>query len=468
MVGQAESRRRVGLPGGVGVDEEYALSLGTRRWTLSGDQDSVTIGRASNADVRLNSDDQVSRIHARLTRTGAGWTITDESRNGTALNGRRLTVPAAPLSDQDRIQIGRSVITFHEPAAGQEPTSPADEATVVTPAAPAVPDEPPVAPVPVVGIPVAPEDPAVVEPDVAEMPVARPDPMSEPAAADSPFAPEQPDASFAPEEPVASPFAPDEPASPFAPAASPFGSGEADAPGNIRRPAGAESTGHVRIVRVLAVAGIIEVVGLIANVIGTFAADQPGGALRWLIPTIIALIAAMVVAILDAAKELPPSTGLLGRTVPAIAAIVAVLVIAGIGGFALTAGVRYTAGYVTGKEPGVDRLVRPVARTTADVTITVENVTYTSHFTRVAFTVNNAGSESLSLPTSGSALVGPDGAKLKADGSRSQWDGTIPAGALRGGTLTFKDHFPADVTAAALTLTTGDATFAVNGLTLTN
>ena len=105
------------------METEFALSLGTQRWTLPAESDTITIGRASNADVRLQADDQISRIHARLGRTGTTWTLYDESRNGTGLNGRRLAAPT-PLTEGDRIHIGRSVLTFHETPA-QAPAEPA-------------------------------------------------------------------------------------------------------------------------------------------------------------------------------------------------------------------------------------------------------------------------------------------------------------------------------------------------------
>ena len=105
------------------METEFALSLGTERWTLPAESDTITIGRASNADIRLQADDQISRIHARLGRTGTTWTLYDESRNGTGLNGRRLAAPTA-LTEGDRIHIGRSVLTFHETPV-QAPTEPA-------------------------------------------------------------------------------------------------------------------------------------------------------------------------------------------------------------------------------------------------------------------------------------------------------------------------------------------------------
>jgi ABC-type multidrug transport system ATPase subunit/pSer/pThr/pTyr-binding forkhead associated (FHA) protein len=59
--------------------------------------DRVVVGRDAGADVEL-AHPEVSRLHAVLEQTAAGWTLTDVSRNGTFHEGRRiskLTVSAA-------------------------------------------------------------------------------------------------------------------------------------------------------------------------------------------------------------------------------------------------------------------------------------------------------------------------------------------------------------------------------------
>jgi FHA domain/Bacterial regulatory proteins, luxR family len=87
-----------------------------QRWPLPAESDTVTIGRASSADVCLSGDSQVSRVHAVLERVGGLWTIVDDglSRNGTFLNGRRLA-HRARLRDRDKIRIGETVLTFCAP-----------------------------------------------------------------------------------------------------------------------------------------------------------------------------------------------------------------------------------------------------------------------------------------------------------------------------------------------------------------
>jgi predicted component of type VI protein secretion system len=52
----------------------------------------VTIGRGSSADVVIEGDLLVSRLHSTLERAAGVWTIVDNglSRNGSFVNGRRV------------------------------------------------------------------------------------------------------------------------------------------------------------------------------------------------------------------------------------------------------------------------------------------------------------------------------------------------------------------------------------------
>jgi hypothetical protein len=215
-------------------------------------------------------------------------------------------------------------------------------------------------------------------------------------------------------------------------------------------------------------AGAVLGLGLLLNLAGTLLASGPSGALRWLVPPTIALVVAMVVALMDAVGSRQPvrTTRL---DVPVITAMIVVLLGVGIGGFALTGGLKYVAGYITGKESGADHLIKPVAKTSAGLTVTVENVTYTSHFTRVEVAVKNDGQQSVTLPLEGNAaFTGSDGNSLQADGFRSQWTDKIPAGATKQGTITFKGHLPEGLTAATLTLKAGGTAITVNSIPLSN
>jgi diguanylate cyclase (GGDEF)-like protein len=69
----------------------------------------LTIGRSPNVELRLE-DDGISRNHARIrTETGRAWVEDMESRNGTFLNGERITVKVE-LKDGDKIQVGRGTV----------------------------------------------------------------------------------------------------------------------------------------------------------------------------------------------------------------------------------------------------------------------------------------------------------------------------------------------------------------------
>ena len=80
------------------------------------DRDEVTIGRALEADVRIN-DSRASRLHARITveRNAANNSVRClirdlASTNGTLINGQPLT--EAVLSEGDKISIGDQLFRF--------------------------------------------------------------------------------------------------------------------------------------------------------------------------------------------------------------------------------------------------------------------------------------------------------------------------------------------------------------------
>ena len=81
----------------------------------------TTIGRAESCDVGLFGDATVEKVHAKITRQGNQWLVTDAGTpSGTLVNGQRLT-GAVLLRPGDRIQVGGSVLSFDmrtkEPAA---------------------------------------------------------------------------------------------------------------------------------------------------------------------------------------------------------------------------------------------------------------------------------------------------------------------------------------------------------------
>lgn len=86
-----------------------------RRWPLH--VPVVTVGRAAWADVVLEGDLLVSRMHSTLERVGGVWTVVDNglSRNGTFVNARRVS-GRVHLHDRDEIRFGATVLTFCAPA----------------------------------------------------------------------------------------------------------------------------------------------------------------------------------------------------------------------------------------------------------------------------------------------------------------------------------------------------------------
>jgi sigma-B regulation protein RsbU (phosphoserine phosphatase) len=73
----------------------------------------VTLGRSSTNDVPL-ADRTLSRVHARLEEADGHLRLVDlGSRNGTAVNGSRITDPVV-LRPGDRIQLGETVLDVLE------------------------------------------------------------------------------------------------------------------------------------------------------------------------------------------------------------------------------------------------------------------------------------------------------------------------------------------------------------------
>lgn len=77
----------------------------------------VTVGRDPMADIVI-ADPEVSRQHARLTRTAEGYEIQDlGSTNGTFVDGQRLTGDPVHLQSGQAISMGTNVTLVFEAAA---------------------------------------------------------------------------------------------------------------------------------------------------------------------------------------------------------------------------------------------------------------------------------------------------------------------------------------------------------------
>ncbi|HZU06898.1 MAG TPA: FHA domain-containing protein [Chloroflexota bacterium] len=81
------------------------------RRTALEDKEVVTLGRGRDNDLVL-PDRAISRRHARLQRLPDGWLLIDlHSRNGTWVNGERVTGPYL-LQDGDLIALGEQRLTY--------------------------------------------------------------------------------------------------------------------------------------------------------------------------------------------------------------------------------------------------------------------------------------------------------------------------------------------------------------------
>jgi two-component system cell cycle response regulator len=117
--GQTETRRPA--TGAKAIQKERRPALVSLRGELMAvpiplERSQVTIGRALEADVRIN-DLRASRLHARINSTTdtqtdeTVYSITDlTSTNGTLLNGELIS--EAPLNDGDKIVIGDHLFRF--------------------------------------------------------------------------------------------------------------------------------------------------------------------------------------------------------------------------------------------------------------------------------------------------------------------------------------------------------------------
>ena len=75
------------------------------------DQDLIMVGRQSDCQVMID-DHNVSRHHAEIRRTTAGWVITDrDSTNGTKVNGEKV-VNGRLLVDGDVVAFGSAHARF--------------------------------------------------------------------------------------------------------------------------------------------------------------------------------------------------------------------------------------------------------------------------------------------------------------------------------------------------------------------
>ena len=113
MTGSGQGAGRLEWAGAEGPVLVYRDDTGAQRFFPLEGKPALTIGRSSGCDVSLTWDDRVSGVHAGLDLVGHEWTLVDDglSRNGTFLNGERLT-GRRRLRDGDTFVLGATSFRF--------------------------------------------------------------------------------------------------------------------------------------------------------------------------------------------------------------------------------------------------------------------------------------------------------------------------------------------------------------------
>ncbi|MFB9356685.1 hypothetical protein [Actinoplanes nipponensis] len=116
--------------------------------------------------------------------------------------------------------------------------------------------------------------------------------------------------------------------------------------------------------------------------------------------------------------------------------------------------VRFAFGLITGRETGVDRLVEPVSATNHALTLTVDRVEVTAHFTRVSMSASNGGGDALTLPIYSNCQMTVDRTTTSASTIASQWPQNVPPESTISGVVVFRFVIPGDATKASLAFST--------------
>ncbi|HZM84457.1 MAG TPA: hypothetical protein VFC19_52725 [Candidatus Limnocylindrales bacterium] len=123
--------------------------------------------------------------------------------------------------------------------------------------------------------------------------------------------------------------------------------------------------------------------------------------------------------------------------------------------------------WITGNERGLDVLAGKESGRAGALTVTVNQILLTPHFTRIVVTVSNNGFAPMVLPGAGNwRLLTHDGAVLQGSALRSLWPDAVPAHWSVAGIVTF-DRLPEDTGGISLGLG-GVADAGAGALTLAN
>lgn len=229
---------------------------------------------------------------------------------------------------------------------------------------------------------------------------------------------------------------------------------------------GVQQRRKVDVPRTVFFATLAGVLGWAGNTAIAFVTEW-SGRLSWLVVppgmVLVGIVAALTTAKINtyypsspSSHDQPPTPGAQPPSVerprlPFVVSLLLVALLIGVAGLGITVGVRYVVGWVTGDEPGVDRLVGEVTARDQGLALTVEAVVQTRHFTRVTVLADNDVGHSVSLPVFKNAtLVSRSGAVIEADAFRSDWSDSLAPGTTQRGVIVFSGHLADPVRFARL------------------
>src|SRR3954451_8868545 len=179
-------------------------------------EEELMIGRTASEEGRLGDDPEISRQHARVSRSGEGYVIEDlGSMNGTFVNGNRLQAPHQ-LAQGDQIEVGGTRLLAHleqqleaTPTPGTEIPSQDELGATRIADVPAAPPPPPPEPEPEPEAEPEPRSDTLVQPPGEPAPPPPPGPQAPPPGPQAP--PPPPPGPQAPPPPPPAPQPPPPP-----------------------------------------------------------------------------------------------------------------------------------------------------------------------------------------------------------------------------------------------------------------
>lgn len=239
----------------------------------------------------------------------------------------------------------------------------------------------------------------------------------------------------------------------------------------MAHPSGVQQRRKVDVPRTVFFATLAGVLGWVSNTAIAFITEW-SGRLSWLVVppgmVLVGILVALTSAKIDtyypsdspSGQHQPPAPGAPPPSaerprLPFVVSLTLVAVAIGVAGLGITVGVRYVVGWVTGDEPGVDRLVSAETASKQGLALTVEEVVQTRHFTRVTVLADNDVPHTVSLPVFNNAtLVSRSGTVIQADAFRSDWSDSLAPGTTQRGVIVFSGHLPDSVKFARLNFAT--------------